>query len=95
MNAGYSLGAFVVIVWRLAVGLFRWACFLLLVLITFWMWTDDGTHPETRAWVSRNIFTPVVENHHQTCRGMVRGVVHTEGRGVMTKAMPKRTGALA
>ena len=61
MNAGYSLGAFVVILWGLALGLFRWACFLLLVLITFWMWTDDGTHPETRAWVSRNIFTPVVE----------------------------------
>ena len=42
MNAGYSLGAFVVILWGLALGLFRWACFLLLVLITFWMWTDDG-----------------------------------------------------
>ena len=61
MSARYSLGAFVVTVWGFAVGSFRWACFLLLVFITFWLWTGHGAHPEIRAWVSRNVFAPVVE----------------------------------
>jgi hypothetical protein len=43
------------------VGLFRCACFLLLAFVTFCRWID-GTHPESRAWVSRNIVTPAVES---------------------------------